>query len=61
MPRKVTSDRVTDENAPVKVIAPADPVFNTPNKITDAAWRNWVQERGLYFLGERRTRATAIS
>jgi hypothetical protein len=48
---EVNSDRVTDENAPVKVIAPADPVFNTPNKITDAAWRSWVQERGLYFLG----------
>ena len=36
----------------MKVIAPADPVLNAPNKITDAAWRNWVQERGLYFLGE---------
>ena len=30
---QVTSDRVTDENAPVKVIAPADPVLNAPNKI----------------------------
>ena len=30
-----------------------DPVFTTPNEITDAAWRGWVQERGLYFLGER--------
>jgi LmbE family N-acetylglucosaminyl deacetylase len=49
-PAKVTSDRVTDENAPVTIINPSDPLFNSPNKITDAAWRGWVQERGLYFL-----------
>ena len=24
-----------------------------PNKITDATWKGWVQERGLYFLGEK--------
>ena len=24
-----------------------------PNKIGPAAWANWVQERGLYFLGEK--------
>jgi hypothetical protein len=38
---------------PVKVIAPNHPVFNTPNKIGPATWANWVQERGLYFLGEK--------
>ena len=53
---KVTSDRVTDEYAPVRILVPADPVFNTPNKITDAAWQGWVQERGLYFLGEHDSR-----
>lgn len=42
-------DRVTDETAAVKVLDPANPVFNTPNKITDADWQGWVQERGLYF------------
>ena len=35
------------------MLAPADPVFTTPNRITDRAWEDWVQERGLYFLGER--------
>ena len=49
-PAKVSSDRITDEHAPVKVVNAADPIFNTPNKITDATWSNWVQERGLYFL-----------
>lgn len=49
-PAKVTSARVTDENAPVTVVNPSDPLFNTPNKIGDTAWQGWVQERGLYFL-----------
>ncbi len=52
-PAKVGNGRVTDENAPVKILVPSHPVFNFPNRITDAAWRGWVQERGLYFLGEK--------
>jgi len=55
-PAKVSSDRVTDEFAPVKLLAPADPIFNAPNRITDATWKNWVQERGLYFLGDHDSR-----
>ena len=41
--------RVTDENAPVRILDPAHPVFTAPNRITDADWQGWVQERGLYF------------
>jgi len=52
-PARVSGNRVSDETVPVKVLAPADPVFNFPNKIGPAAWANWVQERGLYFLGEK--------
>jgi LmbE family N-acetylglucosaminyl deacetylase len=52
-PAKVSSSRVTDQNAPVTVLAPDDPVFNRPNRITAATWEHWVQERGLYFLGDR--------
>ena len=48
---RFTADRVTDENAPVTVLVPAHPVFNTPNRIGDEAWKGWVQERGLYFFG----------
>src|SRR5207248_5096702 len=55
-PAKVSSNRVTDEHSPVTVLAPSDPVFTTPNQITDTAWNNWVQERGLYFLGEKDAR-----
>jgi LmbE family N-acetylglucosaminyl deacetylase len=42
-------DRITDETAPVTILDPASPVFNTPNKIGPADWEGWVQERGLYF------------
>jgi len=52
-PAKVSADRVTDENAPIEVLVPDDPVFNRPNKIGPESWSGWVQERGLYFLGER--------
>ena len=49
-PGKVSSKRVTDENSPVNVLVPQHPVFNTPNKITEADWQHWRQERGLYFF-----------
>ena len=52
-PAKVSGNRVSDELVPVKMLAPADPVFNFPNKIGPATWAGWVQERGLYFLGEK--------
>jgi len=52
-PASVSQNRVTDRTAPVTVLAPADPVFNFPNKIGPATWAGWVQERGLYFLGEK--------
>jgi hypothetical protein len=45
----ITRDRVTDENAQVRFIAPAHPALNIPNKITAADFEGWVQERGIYF------------
>jgi LmbE family N-acetylglucosaminyl deacetylase len=47
---KVGRERVTDENSVVRILQPQHPVFSTPNRITDADWKGWVQERGLYFL-----------
>src|SRR5262249_26282092 len=55
-PAKVSADRVTDEHSPVQVVASRDPLMTTPNEINQATWANWVQERGLYFLGERDSR-----
>ncbi len=40
--------RVTDENSKVTMLAPEHPIFNTPNKITDADWQNWIQDRSAY-------------
>ncbi|MGE5244743.1 MAG: PIG-L family deacetylase [Betaproteobacteria bacterium] len=55
-PAKVSSNRVTDESSPVTVLEPDDPLMNFPNRITDATWKDWVQERGLYFLGDKDSR-----
>ncbi|MFW6192146.1 MAG: hypothetical protein ACOC83_01560 [Gemmatimonadota bacterium] len=43
-------DRVTDERAPVTRLHPDAPVLDDPNRITDADFEGWIQERGLYFL-----------
>jgi hypothetical protein len=48
-PFRIGGDRVTDENAKVTFTEPASPVLNFPNKITQADFEGWVQERGLYF------------
>ena len=42
------ASRVTDETAPVQILAPDHPVFTTPNRITNEDFRDWVQERNLY-------------
>lgn len=49
---KLSRDRVTDENAEVKILEPNHPILNFPNKITDTDFEGWVQERGLYFPDE---------
>lgn len=52
-PATTSTHRVTDENAPIEVLAPDHPVFIAPNRIGPETWHGWVQERGTYFLGER--------
>ncbi|MFD2147772.1 LmbE family protein [Mucilaginibacter antarcticus] len=49
-PFKLVNQRVTDENAQVTFLDPQHPVLNYPNKITQADFDNWIQERGLYFV-----------
>jgi hypothetical protein len=41
--------RVTDQNSPVRFLAPENPLLNSPNKITLDDFSGWEQERGLYF------------
>lgn len=57
---KISRDRVTVEEAPVRMLAPDHPVLNWPNKITEADFEGWVQERGLYFPNEWGEEFTAV-
>ena len=52
-PAKYSRSRISVEEAPVSILEPTHPLFNFPNRITEADWKGWVQERGTYFLGER--------
>ncbi len=57
---RLSRDRVTDEHAPVTILAPEHPVLTTPNRITAADFEGWVQERGLYFPDQWDDRFTPI-
>ncbi|MEQ8245672.1 PIG-L family deacetylase [Fulvivirga sp.] len=48
-PLQLSRDRVTEEDAKIKILDPKNPLLNYPNKITEADFDGWVQERGLYF------------
>jgi len=48
-PITVSHNRVTVEDAPITLLKPNHPLFNTPNKIVPSDWDGWIQERGLYF------------
>lgn len=49
---RVGRERVTVEEAPVKILAPDHPLFQFPNRITEADFAGWVQERGLYYANQ---------
>lgn len=46
---EISRERVTDETAEVRILAPEHPLMNAPNKIAAVDFEGWVQERGLYF------------
>ena len=48
-PFSIGRNRVTDELAKVTFTQPNDPIFNSPNKLSEKDFDGWVQERGLYF------------
>ena len=50
-PFTIVNKRVTNENAAVTFLDPAHPVLNYPNKITQADFEGWVQERSIYHAG----------
>lgn len=52
----VGTGRVTDETAPMTVLAPGHPLLTYPNRIRARDWEGWVQERGVNFLEVRDAR-----
>jgi LmbE family N-acetylglucosaminyl deacetylase len=51
-PLKISNDRVTEENAEVRFLAPNHPALNYPNTITQNDFKGWKQEQGLYYPKE---------
>ncbi|MFK7808562.1 MAG: LmbE family protein, partial [Saprospiraceae bacterium] len=51
-PMQLSRDRVTKEDATIKILKPNHELLNFPNNITTKDFENWVQERGLYFPSE---------
>ena len=51
-PMTLSRDRVTDETASMSFTDADHEVLNYPNKITSLDFKDWVQERGLYFPNE---------
>lgn len=45
-------ERVTDENAPITFLEQDHPLLNTPNKLGQDDFKDWIQERGLYYPKE---------
>lgn len=48
-PLQLDRDRITDETAVMTPVNPTHPLLLAPNRITDADFDGWVQERGIYF------------
>jgi LmbE family N-acetylglucosaminyl deacetylase len=53
-------EEVSEEEAKVTILDPANAVFNWPNKITEADFNGWVEERGSKWLAEWDTRYTPL-
>ena len=58
-PITITSERVTEEDAPVTILQPSHPLFNQPNRITSADWGSWVQERSIYLPSDDTTKTSS--
>ena len=56
----MTSNRVSVEEAPIRVLEDGAVELTGPNRITPADFQGWVQERGLYFFGANDARYTDL-
>ncbi|MEZ5966552.1 MAG: PIG-L family deacetylase [Planctomycetota bacterium] len=51
-PLRVGRGRVTQEDAPVRILRQGHRLLTWPNRVQSSDWDGWVQERGLYFAEE---------
>jgi LmbE family N-acetylglucosaminyl deacetylase len=54
-------EKVVDENAPVALPNPQDPLLSTPNQITPADFDGWIEERGHSFMESWDPKYTALT
>ena len=54
------AEEVSEEDAPVELLAPSHPLFTTPNRITRADFDGWVEQRGSKFFTEWDAAYTAL-
>lgn len=47
-PLLVSRNRITKEEAKPEFLLPSHPLFNSPNKITESDFADWIQERSIY-------------
>jgi hypothetical protein len=55
-PAAVSSERISDERAEVRLLVPDSTLFNFPNRIGPRDFEGWVQERGQSLLDPRDAR-----
>jgi len=54
------AEEVSEEDSPVEILLPDAPVLNTPNRITQADFENWVEQRGSKFWTTWDSRYSAL-
>lgn len=59
-PIKLSKDRVTLENWPVKILEPDHALLNKPNKITEKDFEGWMLDRAIYVPGAWTADYTAL-
>ena len=55
-----SNEKVVEENARVRILAPAAPILTWPNQITPADFENWIEERGHGFMSTWDARYQAL-
>ena len=56
-----SAEKVVDEAAPVRLLQPSAPALTTPNRLTEADFHGWVEERGHGFLQSWDPRYAALT